>query len=130
METLFEVVPTTEYGRLGQVEFRIPTDERSGRYRNSDPETSKAGAESVKYRAGSQKAKLLKVFASGFPLTDEEAAETADLLRSEFAKRCGELRQDGMIELTGQTRVGHAGVARIVSQITEKGLAAARSVIE
>lgn len=129
METLFDVVPVNEFGRLGEVEYRI-TDDRKGRVRNSDPATSKAGAESVKYRAGSQKAKLLKVFAGGLPLTDEQAAEVAGLLGSEFAKRCGELREDGMIALTGETRLGRAGVSRIVSQITERGLEIARTVID
>lgn len=79
------------------------------------------------FRAGSQKAKLLAVYASG-DYTDERAAEAAGLLRSCYWKRCGELREDGLIVDTGRTETGDAGVARIVSTITERGREALRSI--
>lgn len=92
------------------------------RARASDPSTSRAAARDVSFRAGSQKAKLLGAFAEG-EYTDEEAAVRAGLsLRSCFWKRCGELRDAGLIEFTGQTRRGSAGSACGVSRITEQGM--------
>lgn len=97
---------------------------RNGRHRNPDWVTSIAGAGSVQYRAGTQKAKLLSAFRKAHPeaLTDEEAALTAGIsLSSEYSKRCGELRQDGAIVVVrfpdGQpmTRAGGSGVQRILS---------------
>ena len=99
-------------------------DYRRGRHRSPDWTTSVAGAESVAYRAGSQKAKLLQVFRDSYPqsLTDEEAAVKAGIsLSSEYSKRCGELRQDHAIVVVyirpGEplTRPGQSGVQRIVS---------------
>ena len=60
------------------------------------------------------------------PLTDEEAADLADGVpyRSEFAKRCSELRAAALVEVVeGVTRPGVAGHQRIVSRITEAGRA-------
>lgn len=105
-------------------------------YRSNDPATSKAAAESVIFRSGSQKAKLLSVYAKQIEgreeiqgLTDEEAAEQAGLsLSSEYATRCSELRDSGFIEpLTNDsgtvlTREGKAGVERMLCYITSKGL--------
>lgn len=104
-------------------------DTHAGRVRNPDYSTSIEGAESVKYRAGSQKALLLDVYRNvqwggisgpqvGF--TDEEAAYWAGLLDSCYWKRCNELRQDGKIvvvrDASGEplTRKGRAGVSRVV----------------
>lgn len=92
------------------------------RTRATDPATSAAGARDVAFRAGSQKAKLLRAFAEG-EYTDEQAATKAGLsLRSCFWKRCGELRDAGLIEFTGQVRQGSAGSACGVSRITATGL--------
>lgn len=127
--TLFDVVPDTRHGHLGAMTYVVAeVDERQGRARKTDPATSKAGASDVAYRSGTQKAKLLQAYAQAGDrgLTDEEAAELAGLnMRSCFWKRCGELRQDGYISETGQTRNGDAGVARLVSAITETGRVAA-----
>lgn len=104
------------------------TDQREGRARNSDPLTSHLGAVSISYRSGSQKAKLLQAYATAGAngLTDEEAAERAGLsMRSCYWKRCSELRQDGYVAETGQTRLGSAGVARLVCSITNSGTLAA-----
>lgn len=90
---------------------------RKGRHRNPDRATSVEGAKSVAYRAGSQKDKLLKAYATAYPnpLTDEEAAKMAGLSPTScFWKRCGELRQDGKIVELSQTRKGSAGVQRIL----------------
>lgn len=124
---LFDIVPETEHGKLGEsrIVINVDYDPRKGRHRIDDPETSVEGAASVAYRAGTHKAKLLEVFAA-YPngLTDEEAAEKAGLLRAGYWKRCGELREDGFISPNGQTRVGEAGVSRMVSVITDAGLSA------
>lgn len=102
-------------------------DERKGRHHNPDAPTSIAGAHSVAYRAGSQKQRLLAVYVDAGPsgLTDDEAAVRAGLDRTCFWKRCGELRQDGVIEDTGNVRRGPMfGELRIVSAITENGRSA------
>lgn len=98
------------------------------RIRRDDYQTSIEGARSVSYRADSQKARLLAVYGQypGWGLSDEEAAEEADLLDSCYWKRCGELRSDGMIEDTGIVRMGRAGVHRIVCRITPAGVEALR----
>ena len=102
---------------------------RSGRHRVDDWYTSIEGAKSVAYRAGSQKDLLLKAFQAAYPdgLTDEEAAIAAGMaLTSCYWKRCGELRQDGLIAgITGSngtvsTRLGSSGVHRIVSAFIVK----------
>ena len=102
---------------------------RKGRHRVSDWTTSVEGANSVAYRAGSQKDLLLKAFKAAYPagLTDEEAAIASGIsLTSEYSKRCGELRQDRFISgLMGSngtvsTRLGSSGVHRIVSAFIVK----------
>jgi hypothetical protein len=94
--------------------------------RTTDPETSHAAAREIRVKAGTQRAYLLYSFFK-FPqgLTDEMAMECALYVsdRSEFSKRCSELREGGFIEPTGETRAGSAGPQRIVSRITEKGKA-------
>lgn len=91
-------------------------DYAPGRVRRRDHRTSVDGARSVAYRAGSAKARLIDVYrAAPAGLTDEEAAVAAALPpRSCWWKRCNELRAAGAIRATGHTRVGSAGVPRIV----------------
>lgn len=97
------------------------SDVARGRVRRGDYATSRAGAEAIKWRAGSQKALLLAAFADD-ELTDEQAAIDAGLsLRSCFWKRCGELRDAGLIAFTGRQRVGSAGSACGISAITAAG---------
>lgn len=95
---------------------RSSVDLAPGRIRRDDHATSKAGARSVAFRAGSQKAKLLDAYrAAPLGLTDEEAAVAAGIpARSCWWKRCNELREAGAIVPTGDTRVGEAGVPRMV----------------
>lgn len=107
--------PSTKVGRT------IPA-------RNTDPGTSHAATASVVIKAGNQRTILLGAFAGTLAadrggLTDEEAMETSEGVSplSEFAKRCSELRDAGLIEPTGETRPGQSGVHRIVSRITEAG---------
>src|SRR5690349_11325025 len=94
--------------------------------RTTDPDTSHAAAREIRVKAGSQRAWLLTAFNRDIGLTDEEAMyETLGAVKpvSEYAKRCSELREGGFIEPTGETRPGSAGVERIVSRITAKGMA-------
>ena len=116
----------------------VPTEEELTvrRARRSDHATSKAGAAAVAPRAGSQRARLLAVYASSNAWrdlpgwTDEEAAEWCGLSGSCYWKRCGELRDGGWIEPVldtvrgGElTRIGSAGSPRIVCRITPAGRA-------
>lgn len=106
-----------------------PVDTASGRTRRNDYATSKAGARSVSFRAGSQKSRLLTAFVEAGPsgLSDDEAARRAGLTPTScYWKRCGELRALGLIRFTGDERVGLAGVERMVSTITADGETAAR----
>jgi hypothetical protein len=97
---------------------------RNGRHRHPDWITSIAGAGSVAYRAGSQKARLLAAYKASYPegLTDDEAAEKAGLpLTSCYWKRCGELRQDNAIAHKGEQRTSQVtGEMRIVCYYAEK----------
>ena len=91
-------------------------DYRSGRHRYPDWSTSIIGAERVAYRSGSQKEKLLSAYKAAYPsgLTDDEAAVAAGLpLTSCYWKRCGELREDGAIEVGQPRKSRHNGELRI-----------------
>lgn len=101
--------------------------------RRSDPHTSHLAATAISIKAGSQRARLLIAFVEHAPngLTDEEAATAAGIsLVSEYATRCSELRNAGLIDVCVTdngpvTRIGSSGMARIVSAITDDGLTAA-----
>lgn len=100
-------------------------DFRNGRTRNPDWTSSIMGAQSVAYRAGSQKARLLDAYQQAYPLglTDDEAAVAAGLpLTSCYWKRCGELRQDNMILPGRERKSRHSGETRIeCTYNTERG---------
>ena len=104
-------------------------DESPGRARKGDYETSKAGAKDVQPRAGSQKAKLLEAFRQAHPksLTDEQAAILAGVpMMSCYWKRCGELRDLGLIEWvmlpdgSHETRDGSQGTMRNTSRAVQQ----------
>lgn len=98
-------------------------DEAPGRVRRGDYPTSRAGAEAISYRAGSQKALLLEAYEAALPggLTDEEAAKAAGIsMRACWWKRSNELRQAGKIVPTGEERPGDAGVPRIVCRAASR----------
>jgi hypothetical protein len=91
-------------------------DYRSGRHRYPDWTTSIIGAERVAYRAGSQKEKQLNAYQEAYPagLTDDEAAVAAGLpLTSCYWKRCGELREDGAIDVGAPRQSRNNGELRI-----------------
>lgn len=99
-------------------------DPRKGRHRTLDWVTSVEAAEKIAYKSGTQKHLLYEAFKDAYPnnLTDEEAALKSGLsMASEYSKRCGELRQDGVISVVWAqpnvplTRAGASGVQRIVS---------------
>lgn len=93
--------------------------------RRSDPETSKKAGNSVAFRAGSQKHSLLQQYlAASDGLTDEEAGIASGLaFRNKccYWKRCSELRQAGLIAVTGETRLSSAEENQQVCVITDKG---------
>lgn len=88
---------------------------------NDDLDTSFEGAASVTPSASNQRdqlyAEFVKAGTSG--LTDDEAAQRASLLDSNYWKRCGELRQEGRIRATDERRVGLKNVKRMVSVIAD-----------
>lgn len=93
-----------------------------GRFRKTDPATSRAAAMAV--RPGSMRARLLLAHA-GHPggLTDEAAAEAAGIsLTSEYATRSSELARAGYLDDTTNTRLGASGMQRFVRRITTAGL--------
>lgn len=98
---------------------------RNGRHRNPDWVTSVKGAESVAYRAGSQKALLLAAYKANYPipLTDDEACIAAGLpLTSCYWKRCGELREDSAIVVVDERISSVGGERRIACTYnTERG---------
>jgi hypothetical protein len=92
--------------------------------RTSDPDTSKAGAISVAFRAGTQKMLLLQAYANlTAGLTDEEAGTNSGLAQKPKCCYCSELRQAGFIKTIGATRPSSVGEAQQVCAITEAGLA-------
>lgn len=96
--------------------------ERSGS-RRSDPGTSREGAADVAVRAGSQRGKLLRVYATTplGGLTSDEARDAAGLsMRSCYWKRVSELAQFGYIEAFG-SHAGEAGSNKTVYRVTDKG---------
>jgi len=100
--------------------------------RAGDPETSKSAARSNALRAGGQQMVLLKAYygAGVRGLTSEEAGEASGILVSKpracYWKRVSEMRQNGLLEVTDQTRPSSVGEAQRVLRITALG----RRVIE
>ena len=96
--------------------------------RASDPPTSKEAAASRdnRLRWGSQRHRLLCALADHGDMTDEEAGKATGLYASRacYWKRCGELRDLGLIRDTGMTRISDCQHWVIVSTITEQGRAA------
>ena len=115
------------------VDFWLQVGGGGPKARTSDPETSHAAADAIVIKAKTQKGQLLLAhysfrMAAGWGsfagLTDEEAARRAAIsLQSEYATRCSEHRNIGLIEETTETRAGEAGVERLVSRLTELGRA-------
>jgi len=104
--------------------------ERIGSYlfpdqaRTSDPSTSKSAARKStnQMRWDSQAMKLLRSWNVYGWLTDEEAAGDANLQHVGYWKRCSDLRNAGLIEMTPTTRMSkRTGEEQHVSRITHLG---------
>lgn len=99
--------------------------------RPTDPETSRAAAKSRrnKIRWGSQRYLLLNAYVKG-NLTDEEAGKASGLYaqRACYWKRCGELRDLGLICDSGMTRTSDSGNEVMVCSITYCGLSVLEAV--
>lgn len=119
-ETLFTYYTPTydEWARVGHANGWLGV-------RGGDVATSRAPLPSLAIRAGSQRARLLAVYAQHWDgITDEEAGRISglsELPRCCYWKRCSELRQAGYITATGSTRVSTAGEAQQVCAITATG---------
>ena len=96
-------------------------------FQNTDPITSVEAAADVKPRRVTQAMLLLAEYAHRDGLTDEEAGLFSGLAARPkccYWKRCSELRYEGFIIATGETRLSSAGSAMQVCAITEEGLEA------
>ena len=92
-------------------------------FRNTDPITSVEAAADVKPRRVSQAMLLLSMYEYA-DLTDEQAGDLSGLAKRPkccYWKRCSELRYEGLIVPTGETRLSSAGSAMQVCAITEEG---------
>lgn len=94
--------------------------------RAKDPKTSKMASQSVAFRSGTQKAKLLAVYfeAQEAGLTDEQAGHASGLASRPkccYWKRCSELRHAGLITVTGEVRKSSVGEQQQVCAITSAG---------
>tara|TARA_R110002074_G_scaffold82613_1_gene184568 strand:+ start:880 stop:1236 length:357 start_codon:yes stop_codon:yes gene_type:complete len=100
--------------------FKLFSDKTPPRLsRTTDPDTSdEAAAKNVSGRA-SQQLKLLHAWSRHDDLTDNEAMLVA--ASPEGWRRCSELRGKGLIEWTGETRIGARNITVRVSRITERG---------
>jgi len=97
-------------------------------FRSADPITSVKAGGDVKPRRATQAMLLLAEYQQG-GMTDEEAGMASGLALKPkccYWKRCSELRAEGFIIPTGETRLSSAGSAMQVCEITEEGEKALR----
>lgn len=99
--------------------------------RRTDPGTSAKGAEAVRLRAGTQRARLLAVYPDdGTGLTSHEAGERSGLAAIPgccYWHRVSDLVAGGWLEPTGEERVSAAtGSPQAVHRLTDRGRAEAR----
>lgn len=92
-------------------------------FRATDPDTSKAAAQSVQKALKGRLYTLLCVYSRNYPegLTDEQACAQADMFVGGW-KRCSDLRRLGYIKDTGERRLTSSGRMGIVCQITGDGI--------
>ena len=114
-------------------ELQVPVQHLS---RTNDHQTSKAGAKSVKFRAGTQMAQLLLAYYDArfqCTLTDDAAADVAGLRLKPGAcwwHRCSDLRAKGLIESVDIAVSPFTGEDRMARQITSAGIAYAQLLKE
>ena len=112
-------------------ELEVPVQHLS---RTNDHQTSKAGAKSVKFRAGTQMALLLQAYYDArfqCALTDDAAAEIAGLRLKAGAcwwHRCSDLRAKRLIESVDVAVSPFTGEDRMTCQITSAGIAYAQQL--
>lgn len=87
------------------------TFEEIRRARASDPATSKAAARASHGLASEHRAAILRVMRTGGDWTASEIAERSGLTAVQVARRLAELRQDGAIRETVNTRPTPSGRA-------------------
>jgi hypothetical protein len=93
--------------------------------RDGDPITSHMGADDIKIRSGSHRARILIAYKDGRALTDDQAAlDVAEMPENScWWKRCSELRQGLYIEPTGKIAISlRSDSSRMTCVITERGL--------
>lgn len=104
--------------------------------RNTDPATSHASAQLIEQnlvlRPGTQVFRLLEVYAQkGAPkLTDAEAAQQAEMLRTGYWKRCSDLRNAGHITPAGTALDEHTHRRVRTCKITPEGRKALREAVK
>lgn len=105
----------------------IPAQAEPPAVRKTDPASSRAGAESIKLRRGSQREKMLNAYMGVTDATDDESGAISGLSKNPkccYWKRASELRAAGFIEPTGEYRYSRAGEKQMVCRITELGKSA------
>ena len=132
--------PEVMIARLMEAGYHITSKSRNviPMRRPGTSQVTPADQQIVSVRPGSQRAKILMAYlaAGDEGCTDDQAALSAEVSsRSCYWKRCGELRQAGLIEpmVAGDedipvTREGGSGVLRTVCTITPEGRAVAYSL--
>ena len=130
---------TTRYSHLSAAERRRITEDRlpslfdpapppvvdvPSLSRTNDPVTSHKAAALGKVKRGSERHRLLSVFAHHGPLTDDEASQIAGVEYYEGRRRCVDLRRFRLIVPTGEKRTSLFGNRAMVSAITPDGHAA------
>lgn len=98
-------------------------------FRATDPDTSKAAAQSVQKALGARLERLLSVYSRNYPdaLTDEQACAEAEMYTGGW-KRCSDLRRLGFIKDSGERRLVSSGRMAICCKITRLGVEALRGM--
>jgi hypothetical protein len=113
------------------IKIEVNADALPDAFRKSDPETSKMAGKRRSRLGGGQRALLLRQFANGEELTDEQAgikSGLADKPNCCYWKRLSELRALGLIEPTGRTAGSRAGEQQRICRLTEAGIDAMREL--
>lgn len=96
------------------------------RHRKDDPPTSKDGADHIKLKVGTIRAKLVDALIAHGLLTTREMHERTGIEHASISPRMKSLVDDGYVVNSGEERVGSAGVRGILWQVTAAGRAARR----
>ena len=109
---------------MSQLDFIF--DAAPGAVRASDPATSKAAAESVAPRSGTQRYRVLNALVRFHRqgMTDAELATFLAMHPGSAAKRRGELADVGLVEDSGERRETPHGCMAIVWKPTAAGFSA------